>query len=213
MGGAGIISGYGMTECPIITMGHIGDPDEKLAETEGQRSLPDVEIRVVRADEKIAAADEEGEIRVRGPQLFRGYLDATLDAAAFDSEGYLRTGDLGRVDADGFLAITGRLKDVIIRKGENIPAKEVEDLLYLQPKVADVAVIGLPDPTSGERCCAIVACKDPDDPLEFGEMQAFLRDQGLMIQKIPEQLEILPEIPRNPTGKTLKHELRARYAD
>jgi acyl-CoA synthetase (AMP-forming)/AMP-acid ligase II len=212
MGGAGIISGYGMTECPIITMGHIGDPDAKLAETEGRRSLPEVEIRVVRSDEKIATTNEEGEIRVRGPQLFRGYLDATLDGAAFDSKGYLRTGDLGRMDTDGFLTITGRLKDVIIRKGENIPAKEVEDLLYLHPKVADVAVIGLPDPTSGERCCAIVACKDADDPLDFGEMQAFLRGQDLMIQKIPEQLEILPEIPRNATGKILKHELRARYA-
>jgi acyl-CoA synthetase (AMP-forming)/AMP-acid ligase II len=213
MGGAGIISGYGLTECPIITMASIGDPDDKLAETEGRRSLPEVEIRVVRADEMIADDDEEGEIRARGPQLFRGYLDATLDAAAFDSEGYLRTGDLGRIDADGFLTITGRLKDVIIRKGENIPAKEIEDLLYLHRKVADVAAIGLPDPASGERCCAIVVCKNPDDPLEFGEMQAFLRDQGLMIQKIPEQLEILTEIPRNPTGKILKHELRARYAD
>jgi cyclohexanecarboxylate-CoA ligase len=213
MGGAGIISGYGMTECPIITMAHIGDPDEKLAETEGRRSLPEVEIRVVRADEKLATAGEEGEIRARGPQLFRGYLDATLDAAAFDSEGYLRTGDLGRMDADGFVTITGRLKDVIIRKGENIPAKEVEDLLYLHPKVADVAVIGLPDPTSGERCCAIVACKDARAPLDFNEMQAFLRGKDLMIQKIPEQLEILEEIPRNATGKILKHELRARYAD
>ena len=213
MGGAGIISGYGMTECPIITMNHIGDPDEKLAETEGRRSLPEVEIRVVRSDESDAGPGEEGEIRARGPNLFRGYLDASLDDAAFDAQGFLRTGDLGHLDADGFLTITGRLKDVIIRKGENIPAKEVEDLLYRHPKVADVAVIGLPDPASGERCCAVVACRREDDPLDFEEMKQFLLAQELMVQKIPEQLEIVSTLPRNPTGKILKHELRARYAD
>jgi cyclohexanecarboxylate-CoA ligase len=213
MGGAGIISGYGMTECPIITMSHVGDDDEKLAQSEGRKSLPEVEIRVVRPDEVEASPGEDGEIRARGPQLFRGYLDATLDTAAFDAKGFLRTGDLGRMDAEGFVTITGRLKDVIIRKGENIPAKEVEDLLYLHPKVADAAVIGLPDEASGERCCAVIACKDPVEPLAFDEMQDFLRSQGLMLQKIPEQLEILDTIPRNATGKVLKHELRARYAD
>ena len=211
IGGAGIISGYGMTECPIVTMNRVGDSDLKLAETEGPHSLPEVEFYIARNDETRAALDEEGEVRVRGPQLFRGYLDASLDAGAFDDDGYLRTGDLGRVDAEGYLTITGRLKDVIIRKGENIPAKEVEDLLYPHPKVADVAVIGLPDPTSGERCCAVVACVDASDPLSFEEMQQFLREQDLMVQKIPEQLEILEVIPRNPTGKILKHELRARY--
>ncbi len=213
MGGAGIISGYGMTECPIVTMNHVGDDDTKLAETEGRRSLPEVEIRIVSADGRPAAPGQDGEIRVRGPQLFRGYLDAALDAEAFDDERFLRTGDLGNLDADGYLTITGRLKDVIIRKGENIPAKEVEDLLYRHPKVVDVAVIGLPDPETGERCCAVVACKDPHDPIGFVEMQAFLRDQQLMVQKIPERLEIVDALPRNPTGKVLKHELRARFAD
>lgn len=212
MGGAGIISGYGMTECPIITMNHVGDPDEKLAETEGRPSLPEVEIRIVRGDETPAEVDEEGEIRARGPQLFRGYLDASLDAAAFDADGYLRTGDLGRLDAGGYLRVTGRLKDVIIRKGENIPAKEVEDLLYRHPRVEDVAVIGLPDPKTGERCCAVVVCPDGAEPLEFEEMQRFLREQDLMVQKIPEQLEIVDVLPRNPTGKILKHELRERIS-
>jgi acyl-CoA synthetase (AMP-forming)/AMP-acid ligase II len=110
------------------------------------------------------------------------------------------------------VAITGRLKDVIIRKGENVSAREVEDLLYRHPKVEDVGVIGLPDPASGERVCAVVACKDASDPLGFDEMSEFLRDQGLMLQKVPEQLEIVAELPRNPTGKILKHELRERYA-
>ena len=120
---------------------------------------------------------------------------------------------LGVFDEDGYVVITGRLKDVIIRKGENIPAKEVEDLLYKHDKVADVAVIGLPDAKSGERVCAIVACKDADDPLAFDEMKEFLHDSELMVQKIPEQLELIDEVPRNPTGKILKHKLRERYAD
>ena len=156
LGGIGIVSGYGLTECPILSMNTVRDPDEKLANTEG-RPTPGVAVKVVTLEGKPAGPGEEGEIRVVGPQLFRGYLDSALDAEAFDEEGFFRTGDLGNQDADGFIAITGRLKDVIIRKGENISAKEVEDLLYTHPKVADVAVIGLPDPKLGERCCAVVA--------------------------------------------------------
>ena len=106
--------------------------------------------------------------------------------------------------------ITGRTKDVIIRKGENISAKEVEDVLYTHPKVADVAVIGLPDPALGERCCAVVACKG--DPLELAEMVAFLAGAGLSRQKIPEQLEIVAEVPRNVAGKIQKQLLRQRFS-
>ena len=211
MGGVGIISGYGMTEAPILTMSRIDDPSVKLAETEGRISLPDVDLRVVKSDGAIAGPGEEGEFRCKGPQLFRGYLDAKLDEAAFDEHGYFHTGDLGYLDAEGYCVVTGRLKDVIIRKGENIPAKEVEDLLYQHPKVADVAVIGLPDPKTGERCCAVVQCRDAADPLGFEEMQTFLRAQQLMVQKIPEQLELIDAVPRNPTGKILKQELRKRY--
>ena len=108
------------------------------------------------------------------------------------------------------MTITGRLKDVIIRKGENISAKEVEDLLYRHPKVGDVAVIGLPDPATGERCCAVVSC--PGDRLELPELVEFLKASGLMIQKIPEQLECVDVIPRNASGKILKQELRARFS-
>jgi acyl-CoA synthetase (AMP-forming)/AMP-acid ligase II len=212
MGGAGIVSGYGLTECPVLAMASPRDPDDKLAHTEGRANPPETQIRVVTLDGAVAAPGVEGEIRVMGPQLCKGYLDASLDRDAFDEEGFFRTGDLGCVDAEGYVAITGRLKDVIIRKGENVSAREVEDLLYRHPKVEDVGVIGLPDPASGERVCAVVACKDASDPLGFDEMSEFLRDQGLMLQKVPEQLEIVAELPRNPTGKILKHELRERYA-
>jgi len=201
LGGVGIVSGYGLTECPIVTMNRVGDATEKLAHTEGPANPPEMQIRIV-----------DGEVRVRGPQLLQGYLDPSLDEAAFDEDGYFRTGDLGTLDDDGFLVITGRLKDVIIRKGENISAKEIEDLLHEHPKVAEAAAIGLPDPASGERCCAVVVCSDPDQPLGFDEMAAFLKQQDLMLQKIPEQLEIVDVLPRNPTGKVLKTELRERFA-
>ncbi len=210
LGGAGIVAGYGLTECPVLAMSSPRDPDLKLAHTEGRANPPELEIRVVRSDGSRAGPGEEGELRARGPQLCQGYLDSSLDAEAFDTDGFFRTGDLGHLDADGYVVVTGRLKDVIIRKGENISAREIEDLLHRHPKVAEAAVIGLPDPASGERACAVVACRG-EAPLDFAEMAAFLRAQGLMIQKIPEQLELVSELPRNPTGKVLKHELRQRF--
>jgi non-ribosomal peptide synthetase component E (peptide arylation enzyme) len=144
--------------------------------------------------------------------VFRGYIDSALDADAFDEDGFFRSGDLGTVDEDGYVAITGRLKDVIIRHGENISAKEVEDLLYLHPAVADVAVIGLPDGKTGERACAVVALKEDGPQLNFVGMQEFLTDQGLRRQAIPEQLEVVDTVPRNPSGKVMKHTLREEYA-
>ncbi len=211
MGGAGIVAGYGMTECPILAMASTHDPDDKLADTEGRACPSEVDLRVVKHDEALAAPGEEGEIRVRAPQLFRGYLDASLNAAAFDPNGYFRTGDLGRVDEEGYVSITGRLKDVIIRKGENISAKEIEDLLYTHEKVEDVAVIGLPDADTGERACAVVSLNDASRPLAMDEMVAFLKEKGLMVQKIPEQIEAIDEIPRNATGKILKQDLRKKF--
>jgi acyl-CoA synthetase (AMP-forming)/AMP-acid ligase II len=211
LGGIGIVSGWGLTEAPILTMGRHDDPDEKLANTEGP-PMPGVELRVVTLEGGAAGPGQEGELRARAPQLMRGYLDKTLDGAAFDDEGFFRTGDLGTVDAQGYVTITGRLKDVIIRKGENISAKEVEDLLYLHPKVADVAVIGLPDPDKGERACAVVAIKQGEDALAFTEMREFLKGKGLRTQAVPEQLELVDKVPRNPSGKILKHKLQERYA-
>ena len=200
-----------MTECPIISLGRMSDTDETLAYTEGRATIPGTELRVMRADGSSAAPGEDGEILLRAPQLCRGYVDSRLNAAAFDTEGFFRTGDIGHVDAAGFVSITGRLKDVIIRKGENISAIEVENLLALHPAVADVAVIGLPDEERGELCCAVVVTRSATEPLGFDAMVAFLRDQQLMLQKIPEQLEIVAELPRNPSGKVLKQKLRAQF--
>ncbi len=210
IGGVGIVSGYGLTEAPIVAMGSASDPDEKLATTEG-RPTPGVDLIVVGPDGRRLPPGVEGEIRLKGPQVISGYLDPALDADAFDGEGYFRTGDLGNVDGDGYVTITGRLKDVIIRNGENISAKEVEDLLYTHPAVADVAVIGLPDQRTGERACAVVALS-MGTSLTVQEMAGFLTGAGLRIQSVPERLEVVDVIPRNPAGKILKHELRARFA-
>jgi acyl-CoA synthetase (AMP-forming)/AMP-acid ligase II len=210
LGGVGIVSGYGLTEVPILTLASVDDPDEALANTEG-RAMPGVELKLVTLEGKVAGPGEEGEIRAKAPQMMKGYLDASLDAEAFDEDGWYRTGDLGVVDADGFVTITGRLKDIIIRKGENISAKEVEDLLFTHPSVADAAAIGLPDPASGERVCAVVVLKDPSTPLSFEEMKSFLKEKGLRIQAIPERLETIDALPRNPAGKVLKQDLKKRY--
>ena len=210
LGGQGIVSGWGLTEAPILTMGHVRDPDDKLAETEG-RPMPGVQLRSVSpADGRVLGPNEEGELQAKAPQLMRGYLDVSLNNAGYQ-DGWFRTGDLGVIDEQGYVRITGRLKDVIIRKGENVSAKEVEDLLYTHERVADVAVIGVPDDQRGEMVVAIVAVQPDAAPLEFAEMQDFLKSKGLRIQAVPERLEHVSEIPRNASGKVVKNDLRERY--
>jgi acyl-CoA synthetase (AMP-forming)/AMP-acid ligase II len=204
-----VLSGYGSTEAPIVTMAALTDSDDELARSEG-KATPGVEIRIIGADGRIVDPGGEGEIRVRAPQMMRGYLDPALDLEAFDDDGFFRTGDLGRLDETGNLVVTGRVKDVIVRKGENVSAKEVEDLLALHDKIADVAVIGLPDPDSGERVCAVVQVVG-DEGVSFDEVIIHLRDRGLMTQKLPEQLEIVDALPRNASGKVLKHVLRDEF--
>lgn len=204
--------GYGMTECPMISQGSPHDSDDMLAHTDG-KPVFGCEVSIVAADGRDVSAGTEGEVRVRGPMLFSGYKDPSLDADAFDSAGRFRTGDLGVLRADGHLVLTGRLKDIIIRKGENISAKEIEDVLYQHPKVAAVAVIGLPDADRGERVCAVVETLAGCEPLTFYEMASACAHAGLARQKIPEQLEVFAgPLPRNATLKILKHELRDIYA-
>ncbi len=207
---APVLSGYGLTEAPILTMADVSDDPEDLASTEG-RPVKGSELRIVTLDGRPAVAGEEGEIRARGAQVMVGYLDPSLDDEAFDEDGFLRTGDLGHVDGNGNLVVTGRLKDVIIRKGENVSAKEVEDLLVTHPAVADAAVIGLPDPDAGERVCAVVQLVDGVDALPLEDVTAHLREQGLATRKLPEQVEVIDVLPRNSAGKVLKHVLRDQY--
>jgi acyl-CoA synthetase (AMP-forming)/AMP-acid ligase II len=208
--GVSIVSSWGLTECPIASGGTLDDSDEDLAHTEG-RLISGVTLRVVDIDGREVKPGEEGELRLKGPQGFKGYVDSSLNAGAFDELGFIRTGDLGIVGPRGHIKITGRIKDVIIRNAENISAQEIEDLLYEHPKVADVTVIGLPDPKTGERACAVVALAEGADSLSLAEIVDFCRQQNLTTQKIPEQLEIVDQVPRNAVGKVLKQELRSTY--
>jgi cyclohexanecarboxylate-CoA ligase len=199
---------YGMTECPMVTSGRPGDPTEKCHGTDG-RASPGCTVRAVDDAGRPVAAGVEGELELFGPQLCAGYLDPALDVA-FTDDGFIRSGDLGIVDADGFVRITGRRKDVIIRKGENLSAKSIEDDLAAHHKVADVAVVGVPDPQTGERVCACVVLRPDARELTLAEIREFMRTRGVMLQKIPEQLELIDELPRNATGKVRKDVLRAR---
>jgi acyl-CoA synthetase (AMP-forming)/AMP-acid ligase II len=202
---------YGMTECPMFTSGGPDDPEEKRFGTDG-RPVPGCVARLVDDAGRPVGPDVEGEIEAFGPQLCVGYLDPALNSA-FTSDGFFRTGDLGVMDAAGYLRITGRRKDIIIRKGENLSAKGIEDDLAAHPKVADVAVIGVPDPRSGERVCACVVLRAGTVHLTLAEVRAFMEARGVMQQKIPERLEVLPELPRNATGKVRKDALRARFGE
>jgi acyl-CoA synthetase (AMP-forming)/AMP-acid ligase II len=211
LGGRGVCSSWGLTEFPIATAPSVDDTDEQLTTTEGRPS-PGAEIRVRRPDGGDAETGEEGELCLRGKQLLQGYANPALMEDAFDERGFFRTGDLGMVLASGHVKVTGRLKDVIIRNAENISATEVEDVLHGHPKILDVAVIGVPDPRTGERCCAVVKLEDGVDTLTLAEVAEYCRDIGLANQKIPERLEIVDEVPRNPMGKIRKQELRDRFA-
>ena len=143
--------------------------------------------------------------------IMSGYVDASLDTA-FDEDGFFHTGDLGVLDSDGFLTITGRLKEIIIRKGENISALEVENLIATHPAVLEVAVIGLPDDSTGERACAVVVPSPAGLVPDLPALTEHLLAAGLSRHKVPEQLELVDQLPRTATGKVTKRFLQERYA-
>jgi len=202
---------YGSSEHPTITSGRPDDPLDRRAATDG-RLLPGSEIVLVDDDGTVVPAGREGEIVSRGPDAFAGYRDAELDATAFLPGGWFRTGDVGRLDGGGFLTITDRRKDVIIRGGENISSKEVEDILAGHPSVAEAAVVAVPDPTYGERVCAFVTLRD-DTELDLEAVRRHFASTGVARQKTPERLEVVGELPRTAAGKVKKFELRDRLRD
>jgi acyl-CoA synthetase (AMP-forming)/AMP-acid ligase II len=208
--GAGIVSGYGSTESGSISMADVADEDAVRAVTEG-RPYDDTEVRLVDEAGRLVEAGGEGEICVRGPGVISSYVDPALNAAAFDADGFFRTGDLGRFDQRGNLIISGRLKDIIIRNGENISARLVEDLVEQHPDVREVAVIGLPDPRTGERACAVIVPEPGCTAPSVEDLRRYLVERGLAVFKAPERVEQVTEIPRNSNGKQLKTELRARF--
>jgi cyclohexanecarboxylate-CoA ligase len=196
---------YGSTEFPTITTTDAADAASMGAETEGRPIAP-AEVRIVNDDGGVLGPGCDGEIQARGPDCCVGYADPALNADAFTSDGWFRTGDLGQLDAAGYLRVTGRLKDIVIRKGEKFSVRELEELITRHPAVADAAVIALPDSRTGERACAVVTLR-PHATLTLAQLVEFLRDAGLATQKLPEQLEVLAELPRTDSGKVSRVEL------
>jgi cyclohexanecarboxylate-CoA ligase len=201
---------YGSSEHPTVTACGHDDPLEKAATTDG-RAMPGSEVRVLYEQGRDVAPGEAGELAVRGPERFRGYLDPDDDNGAFLAGGWFMTGDLGRLDADGYLRIEGRLKDIIIRGGENISVKEVEELLAEHPAVAEVAVVAMPDPELGEKGCAFVVPAG-DEPPGLDALVAFLLEHGLAKQKLPERLELIDALPTTASGKVQRFRLKERLA-
>jgi acyl-CoA synthetase (AMP-forming)/AMP-acid ligase II len=198
---------YGSTEVPVTTVGVLDRNDvTHAAETDGKPGL--AEVRLIDADGRDAP---EGEIRARGPQMLRGYHHPEEEATVFDAEGFYRTGDIGRwIDGD-YLVVSGRAKDIIIRNGENISPKEVEDFLVDHEDILEVTVVGLPDPKTGERACAVIVPKSKPGP-DVAALKAFLKAQGVAAFKIPEQVAIWDALPKNDAGKVLKHVVRTELA-
>jgi acyl-CoA synthetase (AMP-forming)/AMP-acid ligase II len=193
---------YGSTEVPVTTIGSFDDVGHACA-TDGRPGIADVILA-----EHAAALPGSGEILARGPQMFAGYLHAADETESLDADGYFATGDLGALVDEEYLVVTGRAKDIIIRNGENISPKEVEDLLVGHPGIAEIAVVGLPDPRTGERACAVVVATAEPGP-DVASLRAFLEAKGVAKFKIPEQVACWDALPKNDAGKVLKHQIRA----
>ena len=202
---------YGSTEFPTLSTCGPDDPPDKGAFTDG-RVIGAAEGRVVDADDRETRAGEVGELLVTGPELFLGYLRPGDDAGVFTADGWFRTGDLAARDADGYLTIRGRKKDIVLRGGENISVAEVEDLLFDHPLIGEVAVVAMPDPVMVERACAFVV-PPGDVPPTLDDLASYLIGRGVARQKIPERVEVVTELPKTLSGKVQKFRLREIIRD
>lgn len=210
--GCVIQSMYGTTDggCPTVTT--VDDPREKRLRTVG-RVVPQCECELWGPDGKPVAPGEQGEVVWRGADKCYGYLgDDEQTAAHFTADHFYKSGDLGQFDADGYLRITGRVKDMILRGGRNISPLTIEQQLIRHPAVVDVAVVAMPDAVLGERACAFVLLRQ-DARLSFGEMVEFLKSQHLAVWQLPERLEIIDDFPRGPGGKVQKARLTQIVTD
>jgi len=208
--GAKIVSAWGMTENGAVTLIKPED-DDLLAFTTDGCALPGAEVRIIDAEGKTLPPGEIGKLVVRACSNFGGYLKRPQWNGT-DADGWLETGDLARMDANGYIRISGRTKDVIIRGGENIPVVEIEALLYKHPAVAQVAIVAYPDERLGERACAVIVPK-AGHTIDFAAMTEFLKLQKLAAQYIPERLIVRDAMPATPSGKIQKFRLREMLRD
>jgi cyclohexanecarboxylate-CoA ligase len=189
---------------PTVTCGGPDDPEAIRADTDG-RLTGSSQARLA------GPAGRTGELEVRGPELCLGYLDPADTAASFTADGWFRTGDLARLGPDQDVTIVGRAKDIVVRGGENISVKEVEDYLAAHPHIADVAIVGVPDEVLGERACAFVVARDGAPSLE--EVASYLSAQGIARHKLPEYLLVAETLPRTLSGKIQKFRLRQQAVE
>jgi len=206
---AGIVTWrtYGSTEHPAISSGGPTDPPDKRRFSDG-RVTPGNEVRLIDEDGHDVAPGDEGEIVARGPKQFLGYQNPATDADAFIDQTWFRTGDLGRFDRDGYLVVTDRVKDIIIRGGENISAREVEEVLARHPAVADVAVCATPDEVWGESVCAVIVPRDRTQGPTVQVLGHFASSAGLAPHKLPTKIVLADSLPRTAAGKVRKRDLR-----
>lgn len=203
--GAKIVSAWGMTENGAVTLTKLDDDDERSFSTDGC-PLPGVEVQVVDGDDKPLPVGETGRLMLRSCSNFGGYLHRP-HLNGTDADDWFDTGDLARIDAQGYIRITGRSKDVIIRGGENIPVVEIESLLYRHPAVAMAAIVAYPDERLGERACAVVVPKT-GQTIDLPEVVEYLKAQKVAVQYIPERLVVMDAMPATPSGKIQKFKLR-----
>jgi len=196
-----------MTETALSTTGRRDDPFEKRA-TDGT-ALPGNEVRVVGEDGAPVAAGVEGDLQFRGALTFIGYLQGReLTESGFAADGWFDTGDRAIQDADGYIKISGRTKDIIIRGGENVPVKDIEDVVLRHPTVTGVALIAKPHDRLGEVGCAVVTLREGSAGLGLGQLTEFLDSQGVTKQFWPEDLIVVDDFPMTPSGKVQKYQLR-----
>lgn len=206
-----ISAGWGMTENGLVSCNGLDDPEEKVCGTDG-KPLPGMDLLVVADDGRPLPPGAEGDLLVRGHSQFVGYWRRPeFTREAHTPDGWFRTGDRASLDADGYVTITGRAKDLIIRGGENISVAEVENLLYAHPKVRSVAVVAMPDPRLGERACAFVI-PAPGATVTLEELVSYLESRRVARHKFPERLEVVSEFPMTPSGKVQKFRLREAIA-
>lgn len=204
---------WGQSENGTVTVSRPSDPLEKVIRTDGRLNL-DKELQVRDSEtKKVLPPGVEGELWTRGPSLFVGYLNSPdKTRKSIDEDGWLQTGDRGRLDRDGYMTMSGRSKDIIIRGGENFPVKEIEDLLSTHPAIVEVAIVAMPDQRLQEKACAYIAVRSGTH-FNFQEMIRFLDSKGIAKRKYPEHLEVLPELPKTTTGKIRKRDLRTMIAE
>jgi long-chain acyl-CoA synthetase len=204
--GGRLLEGYGLTEASPVVSAHRYSGERRLGSV--GRPIPGVEVAILDDDDRPMPRGEVGEVCVRGPNVMLGYYRMPEETARTVRDGWLHTGDMGRVDADGFLYIVERKKDLIIRGGFNIYPREVEEVLYAHPAVAETAVVGVPDPLMGEDVLAFVVAK-PGATATADTLIAFCQDR-LARYKCPKHVRFVDTLPKSPIGKILRKELRAQ---